>query len=90
MSNQPKNQPAANAQPVGDPLFTLHHAEAEAELQRQNPVAMTTSGLSANDSGIIGDDDETTDGATGPVDRQGQRRGQQPTTPETGSGAGHH
>ena len=88
MPNQPK-KPQPAAQP-GDPLFTLHHAEAEAALQRQNPVAMTTSGLSANDSGRISsaadiDDDEP----AGPIDRQGQRRGLPPTTSETGSVAGH-
>ncbi len=88
MPNQKKNQAAENAQP-GDPLFNLHHAEAEAELARLNPVAMTTKGLSPNDSGVVtGDaaDDDPTDGKNGPVDSQGQRRGQ---ASETGSAAGH-
>ena len=84
MPNQAKKN-APDQQP-GDPLFNLHHAEAEAELQRQNPVAMTQRGLSADDRFVIGDDDA----ATGPVDRQGQRPGQQPTQPASGSGAGHH
>lgn len=91
MPSQKKNQHPESPQP-GDPLFTLHHAEAEAELARQNPTALTTSGLSPNDSGVAssGDDDDLSDGANGPVDRQGQRRGQPLTTPEMGSGAGHH
>ncbi|MBC7446527.1 MAG: hypothetical protein H7330_00535 [Hymenobacteraceae bacterium] len=89
MPAQKKPQSSENLQP-GDPLFTLHHAEAEAELARQNPVAMTTRGLSANDSGLVSGssaDTDPTDGLNGPLDSQGQRRGQ---TPETGSGAGHH
>lgn len=89
MPSQSKNQQPAQQQP-GDPLFNLHHAEAEAELARQNPVATTQAGLSADDRLVVGDDDLGDDAATGPVDRQGQRRGQQPTTPETGTGAGHH
>lgn len=89
MPTNKKNQPNQPDQQPGDPLFNLKHAEAEAELTRQNPTAMTTGGLSANDSTITGDEDFS-DGATGPVDRQGQRRGQQPTGPESGSTAGHH
>ncbi len=87
MPNQKKNQSSAAPQP-GDPLFTLHHAEAEAELARQNPVAMTTRGLSPNDSGLVSGatDADLTDGLNGPIDSQGQRRG---LPPETGSVAGH-
>ena len=73
----------------GDPLFNLHHAEAEAALEAQNPVAMTQMGLSANDSNArSGDADEFPADRLGPVDSQGQRRGL-PTEPETGSTAGH-
>lgn len=90
MPNQKKDQSSENVR-LGDPLFNLHHAEAEAALARQNPVAMTLSGLSPNDSGLVNTGhDDLTDGATGPVDRQGQRRGLPLTTPEMGSGAGHH
>jgi hypothetical protein len=88
MPTQKKNQQPENSQP-GDPLFNLHHAEAEAELARQNPVAMTTSGLSANES-ITTDTDDISDTATGPLDSQGQRRGQSLNTPNLGTTAGHH
>lgn len=90
MSTQKKNQSDAANQP-GDPLFNLHHAEAEAALQREDPTALTTRGLSANESVSSADDEDAdSDGTAGPLDSQGQRRGQPLSTPEMGSGAGHH
>ncbi len=92
MPTQKKNQQPENSQP-GDPLFNLHHAEAEAELARQNPAALTTNGLSATNApadDADDADDTTSDLSVGPLDSQGQRRGEPLNIPGAGSTAGHH
>ena len=89
MPTSKKDSKTETPQP-GDPLFNLHHAEAEAALAAKNPVALTQLGLAANaDATAAPDDDDDDATATpGPLDSQGQRRGQ-PTDPAVGSTAGH-
>ncbi len=76
--------PAGKAPAVGDPLFNLHHAEAEAEL------AKTTGGLGPTTNEYISSDEEADiDAATAPRDSQGSVRGE--NAPDvTGSSAGDH
>lgn len=80
MAQQPKNQ---NTQPqAGDPLFNLKHAQAESELEQH------TGGLGPTTNVYIStDEDEELN--EGPVDSQGQRRGETDPNDE-GSTAGRH
>ncbi|WP_375417086.1 hypothetical protein [uncultured Hymenobacter sp.] len=66
----------------GDPLFTLKHAEAEADLSQQ-PSDFDP----ATDEFLTSDTDDELD--EGPRDRQGQRRGEGGFN-EEGSAAGSH
>lgn len=77
-------KPADKAPVAGDPLFNLHHAEAEAEL------AKTTGGLGPTTNEYVSSDEEADiDDATAPRDSQGFVRGENATN-VTGSSAGDH
>lgn len=77
-------KPADNAPIAGDPLFNLHHAEAEAEL------AKTTGGLGPTTNEYISSDEEASiDEAIAPRDSQGFVRGENATN-VIGSHAGDH
>lgn len=79
-AKKPADKPSA----TGDPLFTLHHAEAEAEL------AKTTAGLGPTTNEYITSDEEADiDAATAPRDSQGFVRGQHDPN-AAGSSAGDH
>lgn len=79
-SKKPTDKPAA----TGDPLFNLHHAEAEAEL------AKTTGGLGPTTNEYVSSDEEAAiDDATAPRDSQGSIRGAAGAN-VTGSSAGDH
>lgn len=79
MANKLKNQ-ENQAQP-GDPLFNLKHAQAESEL------SATTGGLGPTSNEYVStDEDDELD--EGPRDKQGLRRGENPTA--DGSAAGSH
>ena len=77
-------KPADKAPASGDPLFNLHHAEAEAELAR------TTGGLGPTTNEYVSsDEDADIDAATAPRDSQGFVRGENDAD-VTGSSAGDH
>jgi hypothetical protein len=77
-------KPADNAPATGDPLFNLHHAEAEAEL------AKNTGGLGPTTNEYVSSDEEADiDDATAPRDSQGFVRGENASN-VTGSSAGDH
>ena len=77
-------KPTDKAPAIGDPLFNLHHAEAEAEL------AKTTGGLGPTTNEDLSSDEEAAiDDATAPRDSQGSVRGASNTN-ATGSNAGDH
>lgn len=80
MANQPKNQ-AEQPQP-GDPLFTLKHAQAEAEL------AQNTGNLGPTTNEYVSTDEDA-EIDEGPRDNQGNRRGESGPD-EVGSTAGSH
>ena len=83
MTTNPK-KPTDKTSAVGDPLFNLHHAEAEAEL------AKTTGGLGPTTNEYTTSDEEAdTDAAIAPRDSQGFVRGENPAN-ESGSNAGDH
>lgn len=67
-----------------DSLLNLKFAEAEADLSTQNGGLGPTSNVYVSD-----DEDQEITAAEGPVDRQGQRRGETDPTDE-GSTAGSH
>ena len=85
MAANSKKPPAKTITPqVGDPLFNLHHAQAEAELAR------TTGGLGPVTNEYVSSDEETDiDNATAPRDSQGFMRGENATN-IIGSSAGDH
>ena len=69
---------------AGDPLFNLHHAEAEAELVK------TTGGLGPTTNEYLSSDEEADiDDATAPRDSQRFVRGENAPA-VTGSSAGDH
>lgn len=76
---------SADKAPIaGDPLFNLHHAEAEAEL------AKTTGGLGPTTNEYVSTDEEADiDEAIAPRDSQGFVRGENSSN-EVGSSAGDH
>jgi hypothetical protein len=77
-------KPADKAPIAGDPLFNLHHAEAEAEL------AKTTGGLGPTTNEYISSDEEAAiDEAIAPRDSQGFVRGENAAN-TVGSSAGDH
>lgn len=77
-------KPTDKAPAIGDPLFNLHHAEAEAAL------AKTTGGLGPTTNEYISSDEEADiDAATAPRDSQGFVRGENSPN-ATGSSAGDH
>ena len=81
-TNSKKN--ADKETPAGDPLFNLHHAEAEAELEK------TTGGLGPTTNVYVSSDEEDSiDEATAPRDSQGFSRGINDAD-ATGSSAGDH
>ena len=83
MATNSKNS-ADKAPTTGDPLFNLHHAEAEAEL------AKTTGGLGPTTNEYVSsDEDADIDDATAPRDSQGFVRGENSSN-VTGSSAGDH
>ncbi len=83
MATNSKN-PTDKAPVAGDPLFNLHHAEAEAEL------AKTTGGLGPTTNEYISSDEEADiDAAIAPRDSQGFVRGEN-TDNIAGSSAGDH
>ncbi|MGI4884459.1 MAG: hypothetical protein ACRYFR_05810 [Janthinobacterium lividum] len=67
MAQPPPNKAAPDP---SDPLFTLKHAQAEAELEAKNALGPTT-----NEYITTEEEDEISD-AEGPRDSQGQRRGE--------------
>ena len=78
-----KNQTPASL-PEDDGLLNLKFAQAEADL------AQHTGGLGpVTNEYVSSDEDDEITGAEGPLDRQGQRRGQTDPTDE-GSTAGAH
>ena len=77
-------KPTAKTPAIGDPLFNLHHAEAEAEL------AKTTGGLGPTTNEYVSSEEEADiDAATAPRDSQGFVRGQNGPN-VAGSSAGDH
>ena len=83
MATNPKKT-TEKAPAIGDPLFNLHHAEAEAEL------AKTTGGLGPTTNEYISSDEEADiDAATAPRDSQGFIRGENAPN-VSGSSAGDH
>jgi hypothetical protein len=77
-------KPADKAPALGDPLFNLHHAEAEAEL------AKTTGGLGPITNEYVSSDEEADiDEAIAPRDSQGFVRGENASN-VSGSSAGDH
>ena len=77
-------KPTEKAPTVSDPLFNLHHAEAEAEL------AKTTGGLGPTTNEYVSSDEEADiDEAIAPRDSQGFVRGENSAN-ATGSSAGDH
>lgn len=83
-ANSKKTADKAPSPLVGDPLFNLHHAQAEAELAR------TTGGLGPTTNEYISTDEEADiASATAPRDSQGFMRGEN-TTNILGSSAGDH
>ena len=74
MATIPQKKNSTNKAPEpqpGDPLFNLKHAEAEADL------AAKTNGLGPTTNVYVtSDEDAEIDGAEGPRDSQGQRRGE--------------
>lgn len=81
MAQTPPNKAAAPD--PSDPLFTLKHAQAEAELEAKNGLGPTSNEY------VSTDEDEEISDAEGPRDSQGQRRGETNPTDE-GSTAGNH
>jgi hypothetical protein len=85
MATNPK-KPAdkSTTPPVGDPLFNLHHAQAEAEL------AKNTGGLGPTTNVYVSsEEEEDIDAATAPRDSQGFQRGENQSD-TIGSSAGDH
>ena len=77
-------KPTDKAPIGGDPLFNLHHAEAEAEL------AKTTGGLGPTTNEYVSSDEKADiDDAIAPRDSQGFVRGENSTN-TTGSSASAH
>ena len=87
MADSSKNKKADNAKPeiqTGDPLFTLHHAQAEAELAKHNGGLGPTTNVY-----VTNDEEEDIDKASAPIDSQGFTRGEdEPGI--IGSSAGDH
>ncbi|AMJ66770.1 hypothetical protein [Hymenobacter sp. PAMC 26628] len=81
MAQTPPNKAAAPD--PSDPLFTLKHAQAEADLEAKNGLGPTTNEYVSTD-----EDDEISD-AEGPRDSQGQRRGENDDVTK-GDSAGSH
>ena len=83
-ANSKKNADKTSTPQAGDPLFNLHHAQAEAELAR------TTGGLGPTTNEYVSTEEEAAiDSATAPRDSQGFMRGEN-ATGVFGSSAGDH
>ncbi|MGY3088837.1 hypothetical protein ACVWYF_001877 [Hymenobacter sp. UYAg731] len=87
MADSSKNKKADNANAeiqTGDPLFNLHHAQAESELAKHNGGLGPTTNVY-----VTNDEEENIDEASAPIDSQGFTRGaDEPGI--TGSNAGDH
>ena len=87
MADSSKNKKAdtANAEiKAGDPLFTLHHAQAETELAKNNGGLGPTTNVY-----VTNDEEENIDGSIAPIDSQGFTRGEEESG-VIGSNAGDH
>lgn len=74
MATTPQKKNSENKAPEpqpGDPLFTLHHAQAEAALAEKNGGLGPTTNVY-----VTNEEEENIDEATAPRDSQGQRRGE--------------
>ncbi|MBC6610734.1 MULTISPECIES: hypothetical protein [Hymenobacter] len=86
MANDPKknNQAKTDLPKEGDPLFNLHHAQAEAELAKKN------GGLGPTTNEYMTEDEQdNVDASIAPRDSQGFVRGQDDSD-VIGSNAGDH
>ena len=85
MANSPKKSDADKEEiKTGDPLFTLHHAQAEAELAKHNGGLGPTTNVY-----VTNQEEENIDEAIAPRDSQGFTRGEdEPGV--IGSNAGGH
>lgn len=87
MADSSKNKKADTAKTenqTGDPLFTLHHAQAEAELAKHNGGLGPTTNVY-----VTNDEEENIDEAIAPIDSQGFTRGEEEPG-VIGSNAGDH
>lgn len=87
MADSSKNKKADTANteiPTGDPLFTLHHAQAEAELAKHNGGLGPTTNIY-----VTNDEEENINEASAPIDSQGFTRGEDEAG-SIGSNAGAH
>jgi hypothetical protein len=84
-NNKNKKADTTNAEiKVGDPLFNLHHAQAEAELAKHNGGLGPTTNVY-----VTNEEEENIDEAIAPIDSQGFTRGEdEPNV--IGSNAGDH
>ena len=83
----PKKKPATDSPEIkaGDPLFTLHHAQAEAELAKHNGGLGPTTNVYVTSE----EEEENIDESIAPIDSQGFTRGaEEPGI--IGSNAGDH
>ena len=87
MATTPQKKNSENKAPEpqpGDPLFTLHHAQAEAALAEKNGGLGPTTNVY-----VTNEEEENIDEATAPRDSQGFRRGESDSD-LIGSNAGDH
>ena len=87
MANNPKKKKTddqAATPPVGDPLFNLHHAQAEAELAKKNGGLGPTTNVYVTNA----EEANIEEGMT-PHDSQGFTRGE-PESDVIGTNAGDH
>ncbi|OGX88780.1 hypothetical protein BEN47_08535 [Hymenobacter lapidarius] len=86
MANSSKKSDADKKEEIktGDPLFTLHHAQAEAELAKNNGGLGPTTNVYVTDQ-----EEENIDASIAPRDSQGFTRGEEEPG-VIGSNAGGH
>ena len=73
MAKSPKKSDADKSEiKTGDPLFNLHHAQAEAELAKHNGGLGPTTNVY-----ITSDEEESIDASIAPRDSQGFTRGEE-------------
>jgi hypothetical protein len=86
MANSPKKSDVDKKEEIktGDPLFTLHHAQAEAELAKKNGGLGPTTNVYVTDQ-----EEENIDESIAPRDSQGFTRGEEEPG-VIGSNAGGH